>query len=288
MFKSKNLSSLKILISAFLLFLVAIVLSFTRCQKRTTGGGPVIATVGMAKLTKKELAVQIPTGVQLTKENVSALIDKWINTELLYQEAKRKKLDRDETLQVQLKQLEKEMVVNRLLEKEMASIVVTRQEIFDYFTKYKEDFLNEVKIMRIVVADENLANRALAQLRAGADFVKMAQDISIDRVLEKGAESKYLARGFGDPRAGGDPALEEAIFQLQPDQISDVIKSQEGYQIIKVTDKKKVKKDVALADVEDYINSILQYRKSHEMLDTMIANLKVKTKVTETPDAFFK
>ncbi len=249
---------------------------------------PVLASVGTIKLTKKELSVQIPTGVQLTRENVSALIDKWTNTELLYQEAKRKKIDRDETLQIQLKQLEKEMVVNNLLEKAMANITVSRQEIFEYFTKHKEDFLNEVKIMRIVVGDENLANQALLQIRSGADFKTIAQDISMDRVLEKGTESKYLARGFGDPRAGGDPALEEAIFQLQTGQISDVIKSQEGYQIIKVTDKKKVKKDISLAEVEEYINSILQYRKSREMLDTIIANLKSKTKTTENPDAFFK
>lgn len=247
-----------------------------------------LASVGNSKLTKKELMVQIPSGVQLTGDNISALIDKWINTELLYQEALRKRMDKDETLQIQLKQVEKEMVVNSLLEKEMANIVVSRQEIFDYFTKYKEDFLNEVKIMRIVVSNESLANRVLVQLKAGADFVRMAQDISQDRVLEKGAESKYLARGFGDPRSGGDPALEEAIFQIPVGQISNVIKSQEGYQIIKVTDKKKVKKDISLAEVEDYINSILQYRKSREMLDTMIAGLKAKTKITEKPEAFFK
>jgi len=270
----------KIVLISYLLSIILII----SCSKNE----PVLASVGTLKLTKKELSVQIPAGVQLTRENVSALIDKWTNTELLYQEAKRKKIDQDETLQIQLKQLEKEMLVNRLLEQEMAKIIITRQEIFDYFTKFKEDFLNEVKIMRIVVSDENLANQALLQLKAAADFKTIAQDISMDRVLEKGAESKYLSRGFGDPRAGGDPALEEAIFQLQPGQISDVIKSQEGYQIIKVTDKKKVKKDIALAEVEEYINSILQYRKSREMLDTIIANLKSKVKITENPDVFFK
>jgi foldase protein PrsA len=249
---------------------------------------PALATVGNTKLTKKELMVQIPGGVQLTKENISALIDKWVNTELLYQEALLKKINDDETLQVQLKQLEKEMVVNALLEKEMASVAVSRQEIFDYFTLNKESFLNEVKIMRIVVGNESLAYRVLAQLRAGADFVRMAQDISTDRVLEKGAESKYLARGFGDPRQGGDPMLEEKIFQIPVGQISDVIKSTEGYQIIKITDKKKVKKDITLAEVEEYINSILQYRKSREMLDTMIIELKKKVKITQTPEVFFK
>ncbi|MCX8014898.1 MAG: hypothetical protein N2748_02660, partial [candidate division WOR-3 bacterium] len=186
-----------------ILILICIILNFTiisNCANKE----PILAKVGTSKLTKKELAVQIPAGVQLTKENINALIDKWVNTELLYQEARRLKLDQDETLKIQLKQLEKEMVVNRLLEKLMNDITVSKQEIFDYFTKHKEEFLNEVKIMRIVVTDENLANQALQQIRSGADFARIAKDISVDRVLEKGAESKYLARGFGDPRLGGD------------------------------------------------------------------------------------
>jgi parvulin-like peptidyl-prolyl isomerase len=254
------------------------------CQKNETA----VAAVGNSKLTKKEIAVQVPAGAQLTKDNINTLIDKWTNTELLYQEAKRMKIDKNETLLIQLKQVEKEMLVNKLLEKEMGKITVNPQEIFDYFTKHKQDFLNEVKIARIVVADESLANRALVEIKAGADFTKIAQDISQDRVLEKGAESKYLSYEFGDPSAGGDPSLEEAIFALNPGQVSDVIKSQEGFQIIKLIDKKLVKKDVALTDVKDYINSVVQYRKSREMLDMIINNLKAKTKVTENPDAFFK
>ncbi|MEM3127363.1 MAG: alpha/beta hydrolase, partial [Candidatus Woesearchaeota archaeon] len=96
---------------------------------------PVLATVGTSKLTKKELLVQIPSGVQLSKENIDLLIDKWINTELLYQEAKRQKLEQDETLKIQLTQLKKELVVNKLLEKLTENITVSKQEVFDYFTK---------------------------------------------------------------------------------------------------------------------------------------------------------
>ncbi len=272
-------------ISLLLVFFgLAVTLLFVSCPKNET----VIAAVGNSKLTKKEIAVQVPSGMQLSKDNINTIIDKWTNTELLYQEAKRVKLDKDETLNIQLKQMEKEMLVNKLLEREMGKITVGQQEVFDYFNRHKQDFLNEVKIARIVVPDESLANLALAEIRAGADFTKIAQDISQDRVLEKGAESKYLSYEFGDPSSGGDPSLEEAIFALNPGQVSNVLKTQEGYQIIKLVDKKQVKTDVALADVGSYINSVLQYRKSREMLDNIIANLKTKTKVTENPDLYFK
>jgi parvulin-like peptidyl-prolyl isomerase len=137
------------------------------------------------------------------------------------------------------------------------------------------------------VSDENLANQVLAQLQMGADFTKLAQDVSQDRVLAAGTESKYFSRGVGDPRAGGDPNLEEEIFKLNAGQLSGVIKSQEGYQIVKIIDKQKVKKDISLAETEEYINSIIQYKKSREMLDTIINNLKSKTKIIQNPDAYF-
>jgi peptidyl-prolyl cis-trans isomerase C len=265
------------------IFCLLIIIFISGCKNSE----PAIASVGASKLTKKELSIQIPQGAQLTKENVSTLIEKWINTELLYQEAKKQKLDKDETLQVQLKQLEKEMFVNKLLEKEMASITVSRQEIFDYFTKHKDEFLYEIKMSRIVLSDESLANQVLLQLKSGADFKKLAEDVSQDRVLAGGAESKYFSRGVGDPRAGGDPTLEEEIFKLNIGEISGVIKSQEGYQIVKLIDKQKVKKDISLSEVEEYINSIIQYKKSREMLDTIITNLKAKTRIVENPEVFF-
>lgn len=272
-----------IILGICFIILSGIVLS-NSCDKNEK----VIATVGNSKLTQKELLVQIPPEIRLTKENINALVEKWINTELLYQEALRRRIDRDETLQIQIKQLAKELVVNNLLEREMAKISVSRKEIFDYFTQYKDEFLYEVKISRIVVSDESLAYRTLAELRAGADFTKLAQDISQDRVLAKGAESKYFSRGVGDPRLGGDPLLEEAIFRLKPGEISDVLKSQEGYQIVKLIDKKKVKKDISLAEVEDYINSVLQYKKSREMLEALLNDLKARTKITQNTDILLR
>ncbi|MCX7785289.1 MAG: peptidyl-prolyl cis-trans isomerase [candidate division WOR-3 bacterium] len=267
-----------------IIVLLLLSLLFVSCPKNEK----VVATVGNSKLTQKELLVQIPSEIRLTKENINALIEKWINTELLYQEAKRRRLDQDETLKIQIKQLSKELIVNSLLEREMAKISVSRKEIFDYFTQHKEEFLYEVKISRIVLSDESLAHRTLAELRAGADFTRLAQDLSQDRVLAKGAESKYFSRGVGDPRVGGDPLLEEAIFKLKVGEISDVLKSQEGYQIVKLIDKKKVKKDISLAEVEDYINSVLQYKKSREMLEALLNDLKARTKITQNPDVLLK
>jgi parvulin-like peptidyl-prolyl isomerase len=79
----------------------------------------------------------------------------------------------------------------------------------------------------------------------------------------------------------------EAIFALSPGQVSDVVPSQEGYQIIKLVDKKKVKADVAFADVKDDIQSILAYRRSQAMVDSVLTALRATAKIELKPDAYF-
>ncbi len=259
-----------------LLVLFAFLILF--CEK-----GDYIARVGNSYLTKKTLDAQLPSGVELQKENLSQILEKWVSAELLYQEAKRKGLDKKEDVKCRLEQLIKDYLVNEFVEEEVGKISVSPAEALDYFNKHKEEFLYEVKISRIVVADENLANSLLAAIKSGKDFKALAQEFSQDLVLKGGEESVYIPRG-----SLNDPTLEEIIFSLEPNAISDVIKTQEGYQIIKIIDKKKVKKDIAFKDVSEYINNVLKYRKSREHLDNLLATLRAKTKVEIRPEAYFK
>lgn len=247
------------------------------CQKQE----PFIARVGNSVLTKKELDAQIPEGAFLTRENLPIILDKWINSELLYQEAKRQGLDKKSGMQIQLKQLVKEYLANQLLEQIQGQISVSQAEILSYFTKHKEDFLSEVKIMRIVLPDEVIAQKTLEELSGGRDFAELARERSIDKVLEKGVPTKYFSRGVGDP------TLEEAIFALKPGAVSEVIKTQEGYQIIKLIDKKKVKKDIPFSEVKEYIESVLTLQKGRQYLDSLLQSLKSKTKIETKPENYF-
>ncbi|MEO0116912.1 MAG: peptidylprolyl isomerase [candidate division WOR-3 bacterium] len=259
-----------------LLVLFAFLILF--CEK-----GDYIARVGNSYLTKKALDAQLPSGVELPKENLSQVLEKWVSAELLYQEAKRKGLDKREDIKYRLEQLVKDYLVNEFVEEEVGKITVSPAEALDYFNKHKEEFLYEVKISRIVVADENLANSLLAAIKSGKDFKALAQEFSQDLVLKGGEESVYIPRG-----SLNDPTLEEIIFSLAPNSISEVIKTQEGYQIIKLIDKKKVKKDISFKDVSEYINNVLKYRKSREHLDNLLAALRSKTKVEIRPEAYFQ
>jgi peptidyl-prolyl cis-trans isomerase C len=250
--------------------------------------GPILASVDGDKLTAEELDSLSPQGFTLSRENLPKILDKWVSNTLMYQEARRRGIDKEPPVQAHLKRLERDYLVNELLDRMTSSLKVGPDQLMQYFNQHKEEFSYEVKITRIVMADSMLAAKTVAELRAGADFAKLAKERSQDVLLEAGQESRYFARNIGDPRMGGDPSMVEAIFELSPGQVSDVVPSQEGYQIIKLVDKKKVKADVAIADVKEEIEAILTYRRSQAVVDSVLTALRAKAKIELKPDAYFE
>lgn len=268
------------------LVLAALAVLLTGCPGEPEGD--IIAKVNDDYLTKQELEALVPEGYSVDRENLPKILDKWVSNALMYQEAVKRGLLEDEETQLYLKRLERDYLVNELLDKITSSASVTQSDMLAYYEEHKDEFSYEVKIVRIVLQDSVLAERTLEEIRGGADFKKLAKERSQDMLLEGGQESRYFARGVGDPRMGGDPQVEETIFALDEGEVSDVLSTQEGYQILKVVDRKKVKAEVSFAEVKEYIEVLLSYRRSQDMVDELLTSLRAEATVELTPDTYFE
>jgi len=107
----------------------------------------------------------------------------------------------------------------------------------------------------------------LKRARDGDDFAKLAKEYSEDPgSKDKGGEYTF-------PKGQMVPEFEAAAFSLKTNQVSDVVTTQFGYHIIKLSEKlpaKKVDFDKVSADIKDY----LKQQQTQKQLPDYMTKLK--------------
>ena len=100
------------------------------------------------------------------------------------------------------------------------------------------------------------AESILKQAKAGADFAELAKKNSEDEGSAKnGGDLDYFGKGRMVPE------FDAAVFAMQPGQISDLVKTQYGYHIIKLVDKKNATTR-PLSEVRQQLVDQLGYEKA--------------------------
>ena len=123
------------------------------------------------------------------------------------------------------------------------------------------------------------ANEVKAKLDAGADFAQLASEYGTDGTKDKGGDLGFVAYN----QANYDQDFLAGFKQLSEGQISDPIKSQFGYHIIKATG---IKDEVVTPfdDVKEQIKSQLIQQKQSEAFNTKISEWKDASKVKTYED----
>jgi peptidyl-prolyl cis-trans isomerase D len=120
------------------------------------------------------------------------------------------------------------------------------------------------------------AEDALKQAKAGADFAELAKKYSEDEQSAKnGGDLDYFGRGRMVPE------FDQAVFAMQPGQISDLVKTQYGYHIIKMVDK-KAGSTRTLAELKPQITDQLAYEKAQAQAADLAASLEKQ--ISKPPD----
>jgi peptidyl-prolyl cis-trans isomerase C len=195
--------------------------------------------------------------------------------------------DRGLTLERLRSDARDDLNINKMMEAEVqAAGPATDAEAQAFYEKNPDKFQRgeSVRASHILLlagenADEAAKKKARAQIddlckraKAGEDFAKLAREHSQDGSAANGGDLDFFTRGRMVPE------FESAAFALQPGQVSDVVTTQYGFHVIKVTDRKPAS-TVPLADVNDRVKQFLSEQKKQERADAFIAGLKQKSRI---------
>lgn len=139
-------------------------------------------------------------------------------------------------------ELRKQITIEKLINKEItAKISITDAQIADYYQKNKSKFNLPpgYRVAHILVANptdeaklKERAQAVLSRIRSGEDFTSVAQRESDDASPNTpGGQITFVSN---TDLAQGDPALKNAVTALKVGETSDLVKTKEGYWVIKL------------------------------------------------------
>ncbi len=177
----------------------------------------------------------------------------------------------------QLKERIKSMLLNEKAATE--GVKVSEDEMKKTF---EEKYKTEVKASHILVEDEKTAKEVQKKLNEGGDFAKLAEEYSKD----PGSKSKGGDLGFFG-KGAMVPEFDKVAFTLEKGKTSELVKSDYGYHIIKVTDKRENK----FEDKKEQIEQELKQQKAKpitEILESLKKKADVKVKDKELKEKMEK
>lgn len=161
--------------------------------------------------------------------------------------------------------------IKKLLE---PSITITEEDIAAYFEANQESFAQpeQVRASHILVKDEADAKSIHEKIVAGGDFAELAKEHSIDGSKDAGGDLGFFGKGMMVA------PFEDAAFSLTVGEVSELVQSEFGYHIIKVTDKKEAKA-ANLEESKENIKNILLEQEIPNVYEEWFASKLKENKV---------
>lgn len=239
-------------------------------------GNPVVATVDGKDITRVDVfrfIKMMPANVQqLPPQAIYPMaLDQVVNTRLVQNKAEASGLENDPEVQQQMSMAKQQIIrsvyVQRAVDKEISDADLKKK--YDEAIGGQPD-VEELKAAHILVDSEAKAQDIIAKLKDGADFGKLAAENSGDPGnKDKGGDLGWFAK------QDMVPEFADAAFKIGKGNISETpIKTQFGYHVVKVEDKRKRAKPAF-----EEMKPVLQTEVRREKLEAMLNEWKSAAKI---------
>src|SRR6202047_1017712 len=223
---------------------------------RAEEANPVLAKVNGAEIRQSDLALAEeelgPSLAQMDpstkKENVLAFL---IDMKIVAKAAEAKKIEDRDDFKARLAFTRNRLLMDNLLavEGKAATTEDAMKKVYEEAAKQIEGE-QEVHARHILVESEDEAKAIAADLKKGADFAELAKKKSKDPGASDGGDLGFFTKEQMVPE------FSAVAFVLEPGRVSDPVKPQLGWHIIKVEEKRNRKApdfDQVKGQIETYV-----------------------------------
>ena len=185
-------------------------------------------------------------------------------------------VERGLTLEAWREELKESLIMEKLLEQAVYSMVsVSDEEVAAYFKANRDQFdrPEQVRARQIVVADEAEGQEVLGILRQERPFAEVAAEYSLSPDAKQGGDLGFFSRGEMPPE------FDAIVFDLPVKRLSDLVKSEYGYHIFLVEEKRKAKR-LNKKEASDEIRAILDGRKKEEVYLAWLQDMRARAVIS--------
>ena len=241
----------------------------------TTGSGPVIARVNGVDIRESDLALaEEDLGAEVQAASPEAkrehLIAYLADMIMVAQAADKKKLADNPDFQRRLAFMRTKLLMGFELQEE-AKAALSDEALHQTYDDAVRSMggQEEVRARHILVDSEDEAKAVLDQLKAGGDFATLAKDKSKDPGAAAGGDLGYFTKEQVVPE------FAEVAFKMYPGQVSNPVKTQFGWHIIKVEDK-RTRKPPEFERVKDQIETYLARKAQSDFIAKLRQTAKIE------------
>jgi peptidyl-prolyl cis-trans isomerase C len=238
---------------------------------------PVVVKIDGKPILRSEIMKNIerlgPQAAQTPPQMlVPRIVDHLVATRVVADAGYAKGLQDSADVKEQLKNLEKELVAQAYV-RQAVEPQITEDKIKERYDALSKQFKpeDEVRARHILVKTEAEAKDIIKQLKGGADFAKLATEKSSDNGSAKqGGDLGYF------PKGDMVKAFAEAAFGMKNGDVSDkAVKTEFGYHIIKVEDRRK-SSPPPIDAVRPQIKNALGQEITAKVVQDMVKGVKVE------------
>ena len=203
--------------------------------------------------------------------NREAIINELINREVLFQEAKKQKIDKDKQVAYVLEQQRIDLMVKALVSKTLSEKPVKEKQLKKlYKEKVAGANLQEFKARHILLKTEDEAKAVIAQLDSGDDFAKLAEKKSTGPSAKQGGDLGWFSPGrMVPPFARAVSEMKKGTYSKSP------VQTKFGWHVIKLEDARKTEPP-KFEDVKKQLESSVNQQRMQEYVVKLRKKAKIK------------